>query len=214
MVIENILILAFIAAIFNTDLTGFGQFMICRPIFAAPIFGFLTGDVVSGLWVGVVCELLWVNAVPMGAYLPPDLCSISILTVIWANKYFMGASSSVSCAALLLAIPFGYLCRTIDIYGRKLNLKIMYWVEAGIEKENYGRINKGIAIGLILFVLKFFIFYIFAIIVGGKIFFKLYSLLPDFVLNGLTNAWFVLPLVGFGATVYSFLEIRMKHTKR
>ncbi|MDR2709712.1 MAG: PTS sugar transporter subunit IIC [Elusimicrobiota bacterium] len=207
MIIESFVILALIAAIFNTDLTGFGQFMICRPIFCAPIFGFLTGNIVEGLWMGMIVELLWINAVPLGSYLPPDICAISILATVWVNKFFPGLESA-SCTALLLAIPFGYACRNIDYFGRKINVKIMYWIEDGISKEQYKRINIGIGLGLVLFIVKFFIFYLAAIPLGGFIFDLVYLNIPNFAVTGFKRAWFLFPILGFGSTLYAFWQFR------
>ncbi|MDR2860291.1 MAG: PTS sugar transporter subunit IIC [Elusimicrobiota bacterium] len=209
MIIENIFLLAFIAALFNTDMTGFGQFMLCRPIFCAPIFGYLTGDIGTGLWIGMIVEMIWINAVPLGSALPMDICSISILSVFWTNVYFPGLSSSGS-AALVFALPFGFLCRYIDAFGRQLNTKIMHWVEEGIKDNKYSRVKDGIAAGLFLFIFKFFVFYIIAMPVGGKIYNLIYLQMPSFALNGLARAWFLLPVLGFGAVIYNFWGMNMQ----
>ncbi|MDR1951926.1 MAG: PTS sugar transporter subunit IIC [Elusimicrobiota bacterium] len=208
MMIENILLLSLIAAIFSADMTCFGQFMICRPIFCAPIFGYLTGDVASGLWVGMIVEMIWFNAVPLGASMPPDICAISILSVVWTNRYFPGLSSACI-FALIAATPFGYICREIDAAGRRINVKIMYWIEEGINKTDFNRLNTGIFLGLFLFIFKFFIFYILVIPLGGIIF-SVYLMFPPFVLNGFTKAWFHLPILGFGTVAYSFVNLKIK----
>jgi mannose/fructose/N-acetylgalactosamine-specific phosphotransferase system component IIC len=208
MLIESTIVLALIAAIFTTDMTGFGQFMLHRPIFCAPVFGYLTGDVVAGIWLGLIIEMIWINAVPLGASLPPDISAISILTVFWANKYFPGLSSA-GIFALSMAIPFGYLCKYIDKLGRKINTGLMNRLEKQIEQGKFNKVNKAIFTGLLLFILKFFVFYIVAMIFGGIAFSEFYLTLPVFVLNGLSRAWFILPLLGFGTVVYNFAAVRI-----
>jgi mannose/fructose/N-acetylgalactosamine-specific phosphotransferase system component IIC len=213
MIIENVFLLALIAAILTADMTSFGQFMLCRPIFAAPIFGYLTGDITTGLWLGMIIEMVWINAVPLGASIPPDICAISVLSVYWANANFTGLSSAAMWA-LAFAVPFGYLCRDIDIAGRKINTKIMHWVERGIEMGIYTRVNKAIAAGLFLFVFRFFLFYVVIMSIGGKIYSLLYLLMPVFVLDGFTKAWFILPLLGLSCAVYSFASMKIPSMRK
>ena len=207
MIIENVFILAFIAAVLTADMTGFGQFMICRPIFCAPVFGYLSGDFFTGLWIGMIVEMVWTNAVPMGASVPPDLCAISVLSVLWANKYFPGLTSA-AVLALGFALPFGYLCRGVDIIGRKVNARIMRWLERGVEAGKYSRISLAAYGGLILFVLKFFVFYLLAMPIGGWVYAALYLKAPFFVLIGLAKAWFLLPILGLGTIAYNFSIMR------
>ena len=48
------------------------QLMISRPMIMGPIIGFVMGDVKIGILIGASLELLWLNAPPVGSYLPND----------------------------------------------------------------------------------------------------------------------------------------------
>ena len=50
--------------------------------------GFLMGDITTGLWIGMIVEMVWINAIPMGAAVPIDIASISINATFWACKYY------------------------------------------------------------------------------------------------------------------------------
>ncbi|MDR0723797.1 MAG: PTS sugar transporter subunit IIC, partial [Endomicrobium sp.] len=54
---ESIFFYALIGTLCSMDITAFGQFMICRPIFCAPIVGCFMGDINVGLWIGMIVEL-------------------------------------------------------------------------------------------------------------------------------------------------------------
>ncbi|MCA6070928.1 MAG: PTS sugar transporter subunit IIC [Endomicrobium sp.] len=205
---ENIIFLAFIGALCSSDITAFGQFMICRPIFCAPVMGFLMGDIGTGLWIGMIVEMLWINAIPLGVSIPVDVSLIGVLSTFWVCKYFSGFQEA-AILGIILAVPFAYLYREIDISGRKFNTKIMRWIEKGIESGKYWQINAGVITGLLFFVLRAFLFCIFAMIVGGWIYFSIYPQLPEFVLLGFKKAWYLMPIAGFGMMIYNFKSVKI-----
>jgi len=203
----NIFLVSFIGAFCSADITAFGQFMIYRPIFCAPIIGFFAGDVITGFCIGVISELFWIKTVPMGVAVIPDISMIGILSTFWTCAYFPGFKDA-AILSILLAIPFAYLYRWIDILGRKLNVKIMHWVGDGIKDAKIWRIEIGIWSGLLFFLLRAFLFYLFAIAIGGKLFCDIYAQLPKYVLSGLAKAWYLFPAAGFGAA-YNMTNIRV-----
>lgn len=213
MIIESTIILALIAALCSLDITAFGQFMICRPIFCAPLFGYLMGDISTGLWIGMIVEMVWINAIPMGAAVPIDIASISINATFWACKYYPGIQEAAICA-LMFSIPFAYFYKEIDINGRNRNIGLMRWVEKGVQAGKEWRINAGIFLSLFLFLLRAFAFYLIVMLLGGVIFQLLYLQMPGFVVAGFKKAWYLLPILGFGAVLYNFKNIRIPFIKR
>jgi len=209
----SVYLLAFIAVLCSLDITAFGQFMICRPVFCAPLFGFLMGDINSGLWIGMIAEMVWINAIPMGVAVPVDIASISIMSTFWACKYFPGIHEAAMWA-MAFAVPFAYFYRETDIAGRNFNIKIMRWVERGIEKNEESRINWGLFWGLFFWVVRLFAFYLLAMIVGGWIFQGIYLQFPVFVTAGFKKAWYLLPILGFGAVLYNLRNIKIPFMKR
>jgi mannose/fructose/N-acetylgalactosamine-specific phosphotransferase system component IIC len=207
MIIENIIIFAFIAALCSCDVTAFGQFMFCRPIFCAPLIGFLMGNITIGLWIGMIVEMIWTNTLPLGVAIPLDVSSIGILSTFWACKYFPG-SQEAAIFGLAAAIPFAYFYKEIDIVGRTMNIKIMYWVETGVRDGKEWRINCGIIFGLFLFLARAFLFYLAAMIVGGWIYAGIYFQFPFFILDGFRKAWYMLPIFGFATVFHGYRNLK------
>lgn len=195
--------LAALAAVISLDITAFGQFMISRPIVVAPLFGYLAGDIKTGLWVGMLVELVWVNAIPMGAAIPQDIMSVAILSTLWGLKTF-GGQRSAMVLALVLAVPAGILYKHIDILFRYYNVRVVHWVEEGVAAGKESRIRHGIYIGLLLSLLKAFMFYMVFIVVGQWLMLRLFYQLPPRVIEGLEFAWRLLPFVGFGSLIITF----------
>jgi PTS system mannose-specific IIC component len=131
---------------------------------------------------------------------------IGILSTFWACMYFPGFKDA-AILSVLLAIPFVYLYRWIDILGRKFNVKIMHWVEGGIKYAKNWCIEIGIWSGLLFPPLRAFLFYLFAIAIENKLLCDTYAGLPKYILSGLTKAWYLFPVAGFGM-VYNLTNIR------
>jgi len=202
----SIVFLAFISALCSADMVAIGQFMVCRPIFCAPLIGFFMGDVSAGVWIGMIVEMIWINTAPIGINVPVDISMLSILSTFWTCKYFAGLQGA-GIWGLVLAVPFVYLYRPLEIFGRNFNIKVVRWIERGIKSGKYGRVNTGIALGLFFFVAKTFLFYMFSMIAGGRIFEAVYQELPMFVLKGFQKAWYLLPVCGFGMVVCNFRKL-------
>ncbi|MCB4792476.1 MAG: PTS sugar transporter subunit IIC [Elusimicrobia bacterium] len=200
-----------LAAIFSLDVTAFGQFMISRPIVVCPIFGYLLGDIKSGLWLGMIIELIWTKEIPMGAAIPHDSTSVAILTSIWGiGSPFK--QNSVLILSLALAAIAGILFKYTEIWIRNINIKIVHWIEEGIKRGEECRIDEGIYLGLFLFFIKAFLFYIILIPVGQSIINKVYVHLSIQTIKGLDLAWWFLPMTGFTVILinynYKFLKIK------
>jgi len=44
---------------------------------------------------------------------------------------------------------------------------------------------------------------------GGLLFQSIYLQFPVFIIDGLQKAWYLLPMLGFGAVVYNFRNMRI-----
>lgn len=201
------IVVCFIAAVITLDRTAFGQFMISRPIVCAPIFGYMLGDIKTGLWMGMIIELMWVNIIPMGQAIPQDETAISILSVIWGLKTFPGNKAAMI-IALAIAIPCGSLFKQIDILLRYYNIRVAHWVEEGVISGRENRIDYGIYIGILLFFLKAFLFFAVLYYPGQWFLMEIFSKLSDKAIIGLELAWTLLPISGMG-----FLMVAFYHNK-
>ena len=210
---DNLVIFSIIGAILSADITMFGQFMISRPIFCGALFGYILGDVYTGLWLGMIIEMMWVNAIPMGVSVPVDLTMITSLGVIWSCTFFKG-SQEAAIFSLTISIPFAYLYKEVDLKGRLFNTKIMHWIEKGIEDGKEQRISNGIYLGLFLFLIRTSIMYGLFIFIGGILYKEMFSFLPLQVIIALKKAWFYLPVFGFGAILYNFRNINIPFIKK
>lgn len=98
------------------------QSMASRPIILSPILGFILGDVATGLIIGASLELLWLNAPPVGAYLPNDetFCAAVSTPVAFVAAHYMNNAAAAG-LALVACLPVSLIGRTLDTRIRSLN---------------------------------------------------------------------------------------------
>ena len=198
---HEIIGLSLLAGVFALDVTAFGQVMISRPIVCGPIFGYILGDIVSGFWISLIVELVWINAIPMGTSIPQDVTVVSILSCVWGIKFLRDDKGAII-FAMAVALLMGFLFRYFDVALRYLNSRIADWIKDGITRGKESRIDIGVYFGIFLFFIKAFLFYLLFIYLG-KVFLKnIYFMVPLYVRSGLYVSWYLLPVVGFGISFF------------
>lgn len=106
------------------DRVAFAQFMISRPIVVGPLTGWVLGNTLIGLEVGMLVELLWLGRLPVGAAIPPDDTQIALGATVMAlsMEKFLGLHGMpVVILAVLIAIPLGKLGQLFDRLARHVN---------------------------------------------------------------------------------------------
>jgi mannose/fructose/N-acetylgalactosamine-specific phosphotransferase system component IIC len=66
------LLLSLVGALILLDKWAFGEFGLSQPIVSCPLIGLIFGDFTAGLWLGTALQLVWVDALPLGAGRPLD----------------------------------------------------------------------------------------------------------------------------------------------
>ena len=123
MTFVSMLLTSFVAVICGLDRMAALQLMLSRPIVAGPLTGFVLGEPLIGLQVGMLVELLWLGRLPVGASIPPDDTQIAIggtfLSVAFASPEFATPVTIVFC--LLVAIPLAKCGQFFDRMARRAN---------------------------------------------------------------------------------------------
>jgi PTS system mannose-specific IIC component len=186
------------------DRTAAGQFMISRPIVAAPLTGLLLGDSLLGLQVGVLLELLWLGRLPVGAAIPPDDTQVAVgSTVLAASGAGLAGlpTEGMAVLGLLIGLPLGKSGEIFDRLARLWNVRLLSRAEFLLDAERPVKAGRLHLVGLWHFGLASLA--TFAVIVGVGTFFLHFALpfLPGRF--GVVAAWLwpAFPLVGISATL-------------
>lgn len=199
MFIVDLILGAVVALICGLDRVAALQIMISRPIVAAPLAGWLLGDIEIGLQIGLMIELLWLARLPVGAAIPPDDTQVSIAGTVLAigMGQVLGQSGiEFILLCLLVAIPLGKFGQFFDRFARTRNRRTMERAEAALDAGNMSAAELYHLSGISRFALAAVGTYM--VIVGGGV--ALVPLLSPILLSGLENSadWLrlALPLVG------------------
>lgn len=175
------------------------QFMVSRPIVAAPLAGFVLGQPLVGLQVGMLVELLWLARLPVGAAVPPDDTQVSVATtvaVVALGGHLQASGIELVLTALLVAIPLGKVGQFFDHYARHYNVRLARQVEAAFDQGSVAAAEWQHLRGLVSFSLAAVLTY--AVILSGCL--VMVPLLWPFLQIPLayTGGWLALalPLVG------------------
>lgn len=187
------LLLALTAMLANGEYL-LGSSMLSRPLVTCTITGLIMGDVKLGIIMGATLELAFVGSFSIGASIPPEIISGSVLGTAFA----IGAGKSTA-VALTLGIPIAslvlvvknlcfifvlpYFVHKADYYAKKGNSK-------GMDRMQLlgGFFSINLPIGLIVAISYF---------VGSPVIKSLLAVIPKFVINGLGIATGLLPAYGF-----------------
>lgn len=199
----RVILSAFLGGIFISDATALGQLMLSRPIFCAPIIGIILGDIQTGLYVGMIMELVWITVIPLGNVVPPDASVVAISASALAASGGLGRGYVVF--LILALVPFGILYKKLDMLQREFNVYFAHKAEHHLEVGDTSYINAAILESSLLFFFKGFLFLLILIYSGGFIFSEIYSILPSKGIEAFNEIYHILPAVGFGTAVTTFM---------
>jgi mannose/fructose/N-acetylgalactosamine-specific phosphotransferase system component IIC len=207
LVIRHALIAAFWGGVIALDITGFGPWLIAQPMVAGPLFGWLMGgQVATGVIIGGVVQLLWMDITPVGVGIPYDAMAVTLLAIFWSTLTAPASLSKVV-LALILAVPFGSVFKMMDQWARRLNTRILHHMETVKDEYLSVALSAAITAGLVWSFLRYAISYFIAMLMGAWLWGKIgyFAKLPS-VDRGLAMAAILLPLAGMSITLDLFLS--------
>jgi PTS system mannose-specific IIC component len=182
----------------------FIQAMISRPIVIAPLIGLLLNNLYAGLIIGAFVELIWIDRIPVGTYIPPNDSIVAVVatsTAVIAGQRLGGEFTQLTALSILMAIPCGILAKKVDILFIKSNDILSDQALEDAKKSNIRAIEKKVYSGLI----KVFLFDVFYLLVVQTIFITMviwvYPKLPATIISTLSFMYYFLPLLGIAVAV-------------
>lgn len=97
------LVVALLGGLVGLDATSFPQAMICRPIIAGPLTGFVFGRPMEGLIIGFILEAYSLLVLPIGAARYPES---GTATVAATSAYLVVAPAALNPGMLALVVAF------------------------------------------------------------------------------------------------------------
>jgi mannose/fructose/N-acetylgalactosamine-specific phosphotransferase system component IIC len=198
-------------AALTLDRGAAGPFLFSRPLVIGPILGYAWNSPAWGLWIGAVCELLWLGVIPVGvSALDPGL--VAAWTLHWTLTVpAPGQSGAV--VGLMVAVPMALAVRPFDAGVRRLNenFSTLAWrtLDRGREWGLWAALLLSMAV---LFLKAWFVFWLGAW--GGEAAVRwLVQRSPMVALEGLDFAGQWLPLLGVCVAINHFLDRLVRRSR-
>ncbi len=172
----KIIFISVLIALFDLDNFSLAQIKISRPIICGPIVGFVTGDLFTGISIGILFELFLLHLLPLGAAItisPPFITMITISLMRFISPG--GFNPAVSVFLIAVVFPIALIFSSIEVFQKKvINKRITYFLDKTVEKGLFNNIEKATYFGVVLNFLRTFIFSLLTIFLGIKILPKLF----------------------------------------
>jgi PTS system mannose-specific IIC component len=176
MIIPELLTASAVSVVAGLDRTAALQLMICRPIVAAPLTGWLLGVPLIGLEVGLLVELLWLCFLPVGAAIPPDDTQVAVAATFLAGagEYHLEASSlALVILTVFFCCPLGKIGQIFDGWVRQFNNRLSADCQRAVSEGKLELIGRFHLRGLLTFALASLASFL-AIVLGGAVFLFLF----------------------------------------
>lgn len=195
----DIMIAALAGGVIGLDRTAAGQFMISQPIVAGPLMGLVLGDVMAGLLIGAVLELIWVMDVPVGTFVPANSTIAAVAATAIAVIGSGGkAPLSVVGFVLLLTVAMAPVTMFVETGMRKWNSRLGSRLFAASGRPAAAALSRAHLAGLALFFTKSFLLCL-ILVPAGLLALEVFERLPAAFHEAMMLFVKLLPLLGVAA---------------
>ena len=203
----DIMIAALAGGVIGLDRTAAGQFMVSQPIVAGPLTGLILGDVMAGLLIGALLELIWVMDVPVGTFVPANQTVAAVATAIAVIGSGGSAPLSAIGFVLLLTVAMSPLTMIVETAMRKGNARLGTSLFASSGRPAAAALSRAHLAGLALFFAKSFLLCL-VLVPAGLLALEAFERLPAVFHEAMMLFVKLLPLLGV-ASIARKLSIRI-----
>ena len=186
------------------------QVMVSRPVVAGPLVGLVLGDALTGLLAGALLELLWIDRIPIGPYVPPHDTFVAVLSTAGAILAAPPGTSpprELIVLAVLLFAPSAWLGQRMEILLRQWNERLVSGALEDAEAGDPAKLSRRHLSALAGYYGASLLCLGALMLCGVPLLRWIYPDLPPALLQVLSVCCLVLPLVGVGVAL-STIKLR------
>jgi PTS system mannose-specific IIC component len=124
----------FFFALFSLFRTSISIGLLERPLVIGFLWGALTGDYSASLGIAIFFELFWLDNIPAGTYIPPQLIAPTLAACVLVTKFEFTQARQIA-LVLLACMPLAKIGVLIESSLRKLHNKgyqrLINWARKG-----------------------------------------------------------------------------------
>ncbi len=199
MVVGDYLLASAVAMVTGLDRVALVQVMISRPLVAGPLAGWVLGQPLVGLEVGMLLELLWLGRIPVGAAIPPDDTQVAVgatVTAITMGHSLGFHGMPMVLLSVLVSIPLGTCGQVFDRLARQINDRLSATACDALEVGNVKLMERNHLLGILSFALSSLATAVVVVLVGSLVMFLFAPTLIRAVQHAGLSLQYSLVLVG------------------
>ena len=182
-----------------------------KPLLASVGVGIILGDLPTAIIIGATMELMWLGVNNIGAYVPPDVISG---TIVGASLGIMsgGDTASAITVAVAAGVPTATLVQQLNMFVMTTNISFVHGADKAAESGNFKSINKFFWLGAFCFFLTRAVPVFIATGVGSYVITDIMEFLTKdapWILKGFSIAGSMLPAVGLAMLLSMMLKKSM-----
>ena len=182
-----------------------------KPLLASVGVGIILGDMTTAIMIGATMELMWLGVNNIGAYVPPDVISG---TIVGAALGIMSGGDTASAIALAVAIgiPTATLVQQLNILVMTTNITFLHGADKAAESGEFKSVNKYFWAGAACFFLTRAIPVFIATGIGSVVVECIMSFLQNqvpWVLSAFSTAGGMMPAVGLAMLLTMMMKKNM-----
>lgn len=169
-----------------------------KPLLASVGVGIILGNLPLAIMIGATMELMWLGVNNIGAYVPPDVISG---TIVGASLGIMSGTDTASAIALAVAIgvPTATLVQQLNILVMTTNITFLHGADKAAESGEFNSVDKYFWAAACCFFLTRAAPVFIATGIGSYVIEDIMAFLQNqvpWVLSGFSTAGGVMPAVG------------------
>lgn len=150
----------FFFALFSLFRFSISLGLIERPLVVGLIWGLVAGNLETSLYVAIFYELLWLDFIPVGTFIPPHMTAATFTALAIGTHFGLDSLPLIS-LALLAGLPMAWLGARLERTMRdRLNRSysgILQWVRKPVDQDVPGRLLAATLVSKILMNWLFFL---------------------------------------------------------
>lgn len=195
--------LCMIGALISLDTVAVFQILISQPIVACTLIGWLSNDPMTGIYIGLMMQLIWISTLPVGAVTFPDGNLGAIVASIIATNT-VDIIPEYKSLVILFSIIFGLLMSFIGAHAlntvRTGNVYILNRLLDSVEALKLNQVGKAIGWSLAVNFVILFILTLVSALIGISIVEAVFTLNIDSWIHYTRYAQIVILGSGAGLT--------------
>lgn len=166
-----------------------------KPLLASVGVGIILGNIPMAIIIGATLELMWLGVNNIGAYIPPDVISGTVV----GSAIGIASGTDVATAtatAIAVAVPVSLLAQQINMLIMTTNITLVHRADKVAQTGNFFGLNKLHYFGGTMFFLSRAIPVFLAVYFGSTFIDQILTAIPAGILSGFTVASRIIPAVG------------------